>query len=252
MNATMETMMQHRSVRKFTDQELPEGLLEELIACGQQASTSSNLQAYSIIHLSDPERKSALAELCANQTQIHESAVFLAFCADLNRCKMAGELQGAERFDGDFAEALLIATVDVALVMQNVAVAAESEGLGICMIGAMRNHPVSVGELLSLPPYVYAVAGMCIGYPNQQPDVKPRLPLGAVLQKDRYLDVETHKNHLETYDRTSSDFYEAQGMHQEDSRWTSVAGGRAGQFHRREELDQFLTEQGFRVRSNNR
>ena len=248
----METMMQHRSVRKFTDQELPEGLLEELIACGQQASTSSNLQAYSIIHMTDPEKKRVLAKLCANQTQIHQSAVFLAFCADLSRCKMAGELQGAERFDGDFAEALLLATVDAALVMQNVAVAAESEGLGICMIGAMRNHPTEVGKLLSLPPYVYAVAGMCIGYPNEQSDVKPRLPLVAVLHKDRYLDLETHTSYLEAYDRTSSEFYEAQGMHQEDSRWTAVAGERAGQFHRREELDHFLTEQGFRVRSDKR
>ena len=248
MNATMETMLAHRSVRRFSNRNMPDGLLEELIACGQQASTSSNLQAYTIIHIEDPDRKDALAKLCADQTQIHESAVFLAFCADLNRCKMAGELHDVVRFDGDFAEALLLATVDVALVMQNVAVAAESAGLGICMIGAMRNHPGAVGELLELPDYVYAVSGLCIGYPNQEPEVKPRLPIGAVLHQERYLDDATHLTFLKDYDRDMSAFYEAQKMHAEDARWTTVAGERAGQFHRRLELDGFLGNQGFRVR----
>ena len=249
MNATMETMLKHRSVRAFTEQELPVGLLDELIACGQQASTSSNLQAYTIIQVADPERKEALANLCADQTQIHQSAVFLAFCADLNRCKMAGEMHSVERFDGDFAEALLLATVDVALVMQNVAVAAESVELGICMIGAMRNKPMAVGELLELPNFVYAVAGMCIGYPGEDPEVKPRLPLGAVLHRERYLDQAAHRAHLEVYDSEISKFYKTQKMHPEDSRWTTVAGGRAGQFHRRLELDGFLSQQGFRVRN---
>ena len=155
-NSTIDLLMSHRSIRRFEDRPLPDGVLESLIQCGQQASTSSNLQAYTVIHVADPERKKKLAELCADQVQIHQSAAFLAFCADLHRDWMANQMHGVDRFDGDYVEALMIATVDVALMMQNVAIAAESMGLGICMIGAMRNNPKAVGELLEL-------ASLCCG-----------------------------------------------------------------------------------------
>ncbi len=247
-NPTLEVLQGHRSIRRFEDRPLPEGMLERLIDCGQRASTSSNLQAYSVVHVADPDRKAELAKLCGDQVQIHQSAAFLAFCADLHRDRLAGEMHGAERFDGDYAEALLIASVDAALVMQNVAVAAESVGLGICMIGAMRNHPRAVGQLLGLPPFVYAVSGFCLGYPAQDPECKPRLPLEAVLHREQYTDDETMREHMEAYDRTMVAFYESQDMHPSDPRWTTVMAGRTGRFHDRAELDAFLKEQGFKVR----
>ena len=247
-NSTIDVLMSHRSIRRFEDRPLPDGVLESLVRCGQQASTSSNLQAYTVIHVADSERKKKLAELCADQVQIHQSAAFLAFCADLHRDWMANQMHGVERFDGDYVEALMIATVDVALMMQNVAIAAESMGLGICMIGAMRNNPKGVGKLLGLPPYVVAVSGFCIGYPAQEPEVKPRLPLDAVLHRERYLDDETHCAIMKDYDQKMVEFYASQGMHEGDQRWTTVVGGRTGQFHVREELDEFLTAQGFKLR----
>ncbi len=224
---------------------MPEGLLESLIVCGQRASTSSNLQAYSVIHVAEPERKAALAKLCADQAHVHQSAAFLAFCADLHRDWLAWRMQAGRRFDGDYAEALLIATVDAALFMQNVAVAAESAGLGVCYIGAMRNHPRAVGRLLGLPPYVYAVAGMCLGYPAEAPEIKPRLPTEAVLHRERYLDDEMQGAYLHAYDEVMVAFYASQGMHREDPRWTRVMAVRTGQFHARGELGAFLREQGF-------
>ena len=247
-NPTIDLLMSHRSIRRFEDRPLPDGVLETLIRCGQQASTSSNLQAYTAIHVTDPERKKRLAELCADQAQIHQSAAFLAFCADLHRDWMANQMHEAERFDGDYVEALMIATVDVALMMQNVAIAAEAMGLGICMIGAMRNNPKAVGALLGLPSHVVAVAGFCIGYPAQAPEVKPRLPLDAVLHREHYLDDEKHRAILADYDQTMVEFYASQGMHTGDQRWTKVMAERTGQFHAREELDEFLTAQGFRLR----
>ena len=167
-NSMTELMKKHRSIRNFEDRSLPDGLVEELVSCGQRASTSSNLQAYSVIEVSDPERKKELSKLCADQLQIHQSSTFLVFCADLHRDHLAGKIHAAENFDADYVEALLIATVDASLVLQNVALAAESHGLGICMIGAIRNQPKAVGRLLRLPSYVYAVAGLCIGYPAKE------------------------------------------------------------------------------------
>ena len=245
MNSTIETLKSHRSIRQYEDRPLPEGLLEELVACGQRASTSSNMQTYSVIHVAEPDRKAALAKLCGDQAQIHQSAAFLVFCADLNRCRLAGKLCGTDGLDGGYAEALLVATVDAALVMQNVAVAAESVGLGICMIGAIRNHPSAVGELLGLPALTFAVSGLCLGFPAQDPASKPRLPLGAALHRERYLDEGEHSAALEAYDRSMVAFYELQDMHPSDPRWTSVVAERAGAFHSRAELDTFLRDQGF-------
>jgi nitroreductase len=157
-------------------------------------------------------------------------------------------MRGAERFDGDYVEALLVATVDAALMMQNVAVAAESQGLGICYIGAIRNRPGEVAKLLGLPPFVFAVAGMCLGYPAEDPQLKPRLPVEAVLHRERYPEDAAHRAWLERYDRAMTDFYSAQGMHADDPRWTQVAAGRVGRFHDRAELDRFLRAQGFDLR----
>ncbi len=248
MNQVMQTMLAHRSVRRYQDRGLPDGLLEELVACGQQASTSSNLQAYSVIHLSDRDKRVEMARLCGDQAQVHQSAAFLVFCADLNRLRLAGEATGDEGFDGGCAEALMIAAVDVALVLQNVALAAESADLGICMIGGIRNDPEAVGDLLALPPHVFAVSGLCLGYPDESPSIKPRLPQVAVLHRDAYLDETTHAGLLNEYDRAMAAFYESQDMHPKDPRWTSVAAGRAGQFHKREGLDDYLGKQGFRIR----
>jgi nitroreductase len=246
-NATAELLKSHRTVRQYTDQPLPEGLLEELIACGQQASTSSNLQAYSIIHVADPKKKSQIAELCADQEQIHQSAVFLAFCADLHRNRLAFDQHKGERFDDAFVEALLIAAVDAALVMQNVAVAAESHGLGICMIGAIRNQPIEVGALLELPHHVFAVSGFCLGYPDpaHPTAVKPRLPQKAVFHRDRYMNDDAMHTHMAAYDQAMAAFYAEQGMHDRDPRWTHVISGRVGRFHQRADLDVFLRDQGY-------
>ena len=246
-NQTIDLLRSHRSVRRYTDRSLPDGLLEELVACGQQASTSSNLQAYSIIHIADSDRKTEMAGLCADQLQIRQSAAFLAVCADLHRDRLAFDMHRGERFDDSYVEAIMIAAVDAALVMQNISVAAEAHGLGICMIGAIRNHPIEVGRLLELPDHVFAVSGLCLGYPDPEHPtaVKPRLPQPAILHRDRYLNDDAMLVHMQTYDQAMTDFYNEQGMHDRDPRWTKVMSGRVGRFHDRADLDVFLRTQGY-------
>ncbi len=246
-NPTIKLLKSHRSVRRFMDKPLPDGLLEKLVACGQQASTSSNLQAYSIIHVADPAIKADITQLCDDQLQIAQCAAFLAVCADLHRDRLAFDLHDGERFDDEYIEATLITAIDAALVMQNIAIAAESHGLGICMIGAIRNRPIEVGKLLELPDHVFAISGFCIGYPDPKHPtaIKPRLPQQAILHRDRYLNDNAMLVHAESYNQTMTEFYNSQGMHDRDPRWTRVMSGRVGRFHQRADLDVFLREQGF-------
>jgi nitroreductase len=159
-----------------------------------------------------------MAELAGGQQHIIEAAEFLVFCADLKRPTEAAERAGAEVIRG-MTEQLLVATIDTALMAQNVAVAAESVGLGLCYVGGIRNHPEAVADLLKLPEHVYPVFGMSLGYPAQNPEVKPRLPLAAILKDDHYDDSDAPVRVAE-FDETMHRYYLERTGGNKDSNWS--------------------------------
>lgn len=218
MNPVIELLKSHRSIRKFTDRTVDEGLLHELIRAGQSAATSSHVQATTVIRVRDREKRARIAELAGNQPFINSCAEFLVFCADMKRVFDSCKRSGAEIKQG-MTEQLLIATVDTALFAQNVAVAAESEGLGICYIGGVRNNPQQISDILELPHDVYPVFGFCIGYPDQNPEVKPRLPLSVILKEDRY-DDSADAERVTEFDAIMREYYRSRSSANKDSTWT--------------------------------
>ena len=196
---TIEQIHRHWSVRAYKPDPVPDEMVEEIVAAGQRASTSSNLQTYSVVAITEPERIARLAELCGDQRQIHQAPVFLAWCADRARLDRVCRMRGYEQEAG-YVENFLVAAVDAALAMQNAALAAESLGLGMCYIGAIRNHPRHVIELLELPRLVFPISGMTLGWPAAEPFLRPRLPLKAVLHWQHY-DTAGEEEALEAYDR---------------------------------------------------
>ncbi|MFI0471887.1 oxygen-insensitive NADPH nitroreductase [Halomonas sp. HMF6819] len=245
MNDTIKQMMSHRSVRKFRDQSIPQGLLLELIEAGQAAATSSHVQAYSIIDVKAPEKREKLAELAGGQPYIASASHFLVFCADMKRPLEAAERAGAEVVSG-MTEQLLVATVDAALVAQNVVVAAESEGLGICYIGGIRNNPQAVSELLALPDQVYPVFGLCLGYPepDKLPEVKPRLPVEAILKQDVYQD---DREQVAAFDETMRAYYQARSSANKDTDWSHNLTP-LFETKLRAHMREFLIERGFEMK----
>lgn len=213
MNETIETLMQHRSVRAFTDQPLAPNTLELLVAAAQSASTSSNLQTWSVIAVEDPARKQRLSALAGNQAFINSCPLFLVWIADLARMQSMGDTRGKTTGSLDYLEMMLVATIDSALAAQNAAIAAESLGLGTCYIGAIRNDLEGVARELGLPPRAFATFGMCVGYadPAQRSAIKPRLPQASVLHKEQY-NLGVHGDVVETYNNTMDAFYAAQSM----------------------------------------
>ena len=145
---TIEQIHRHYSVRRYKPDPVPRDVVETIVAAGQRASTSSNLQAYSVVAVTAANRRAALAELCGDQESILQAPVFLAWCADLSRLERICEMRGYEQVTKG-VESFLVAAVDAALAMQNAALAAESLGLGMCYIGAIRNHPAEVIEFLN-------------------------------------------------------------------------------------------------------
>lgn len=243
--STIDVLHGHVSVRRYTDEPVHDELLETLLEAGTRASTSSNMQAYTILSIADPELRRRLAHFCADQAHILQAAVFLVFCADLHRLELCAEMHATPTTPLGLTEALIVAVVDTTLVAQNVAIAAESVGLGMCLIGAIRHHPFEVRGALQLPPRVFALAGMTLGWPAETPEPKPRLPLGAVWHRDAYRGDDELTEYIQAYDGILGAFFEAQGIHSKDPRWTAVMAKRIRAMADREALDLLLREQGF-------
>ena len=199
-------------------QAIPRKLLAELIRAGQSAATSNHVQAYSVIHVVNAENRKKIVALAGGQTYIAECSDFLVFCADMKRSTEAAERAGAEVVRG-MTEQLVVASVDTALMAQNVAIAAESVGLGLCYIGGIRNNPVEISEILRLPEHVYPVFGMCLGYPDQSPEVKPRLSLETILKEDYYQD-EQDEAQVAAFDSAMNKYYLERTGGNKETNWS--------------------------------
>jgi FMN reductase (NADPH) len=184
-NETINLIHQHGSVRDYKPDPVPGVLLETIIAAAQRTSTSSNLQTYSVVAVTDPAKRAQLREWCGGQKHVEQAPLFLTWCADLARLDRACQLRGYTQ-EASYFENFLIAAVDAVIAAQSAALAAQSLGLGICYIGSLRNHPAEVIELLGLPKLVFPIVGMTVGWPASTPPLRPRLPLAAVLHWESY------------------------------------------------------------------
>jgi nitroreductase len=231
----------HRSIRRFTAEPIPPELLETLIQAGQGAASSSFVQAYSVVRVTRPQVRAAIARAAGNQPWIEQAPEFLVFCADLCRVEAACLANGAGVLEG-WSEHGLTAVVDCTLMAQGVMVAAESVGLGGVFIGGIRNDPQVVVDQLGLPRQVLPVFAMCLGWPDESPEVKPRQPLSMVLHQDRYR--EPTQEAIADYDRTMSDYYERRGNNARRSDWSATTA-RAVQGKRREHMLAFMRRMGY-------
>jgi nitroreductase len=198
-NTTLELIHHHASVRQYKPDPIPVATVKTIVAAAQHASTSSALQAYSIVAVTETARREKLAELCGNQDHIRQAPLFLTWCADLSRLERICIIRGYTQI-AEYTENFLVAAFDAILASQNGAVAAESLGLGICYIGSIRRNPQKVIELLGLPRLVFPVVGMTVGWPSQENQLRPRLPLEVVLHWERY-DTTPKDETLRVYDQ---------------------------------------------------
>ena len=199
MTETIKLMKAHTSVRRFTEQALPQEDLTKILTAAQMASSWKNFQSYSVIVVRSQEKKDALYELVP-QEAIRQSAVFLLFVGDLNRAEKGAQLH-TDSFQPQGVEGLLISA---ALAGQNALLAAESLGYGGVIIGLVRYKSEEVAELFNLPDYTYPVFGMALGLPNEEHEVKPRLPLTQVVFEEEY--QEQTVDAIEAYDRVQADY----------------------------------------------
>ncbi len=171
------------------------------------AATSSNVQAYALLQITDPSVRSKLISLTGNQEKVAKSGAFFVVLGDSRRHRLIAEQQ-QRPYDARL-EAFLLATIDASLFAQNLVLAFESMGYGTCYIGGLRNQLPAVDELLSLPHGVFPLYGLCVGRPAEQPGIKPRLPFDAVCFRDKYPDDQQVEQRVAEYDEAMRAYYGA-------------------------------------------
>ncbi|MFC2114284.1 NADPH-dependent oxidoreductase [Bacteroidota bacterium] len=202
----IDTILNHRTIRKYKTKAIEPKILDEILLAGSRASTTGNMQVYSIIVSKDPSVKEQLWEAHFRQNMVKEAPIVLTFCADFNRfnkwCRQRNSQPGYDNFLSFFT-----AAIDALLVAQNVCVAAESYKLGICYLGTTTYMASKIIEILKLPEGVIPVTTVVLGYPDENPELTDRLPVEAVIHSETYSDYSTEeinnlfseKEHLELY-----------------------------------------------------
>ena len=237
-----ELLESHRSIRKFQNKKVDERLMTKIFASAQIVASSSFLQGVTIIRVTDKQKRLAFREITGDQKYVEQAPEFFVFCADISRSMRCCLAHGNTPAQG-LTEQFIIATVDTALYAQNVAIASEAQGLGVCYIGAIRNDPVRSTKLLELPQHVYPVFGMCVGWPDQDPEVKPRLPLSLILKENVY-SYKGEKEALQSYDEQIADYYATRSQNQKTQGWSEQMAGLLNREARPHMLS-FLQSQGF-------
>lgn len=181
----MQTIFNHRSIRKYKNDPINETLLTTILEAGTRASTTGNMQVYSMVVTTDPGLKEKLWVAHFRQDMVLQAPVIITFCADFNRfnawCRHRRAIPGYDNYLSFFT-----ASIDALLVAQNVALAAEENGLGICYLGTTTYMADHIIEILELPEGVVPVTALVLGMPDESPGLTDRLPLDAVVHKQVY------------------------------------------------------------------
>lgn len=241
----IELMKSHASVRDYKDEQLTREQVEELVGAAQHAATSHFVQAYSVVWVTDPEKRRKLGELSKNTKQMEGAGAVFLMCADYNRLKHAVEMNG-ESIVFDQAENLLVAVTDVGLLAQNLVLAAESKGYGICYIGGVRNNMEKISQLVGLPEGVFPIYGLTVGVPDKTNEVKPRLPVEAILHENEY-NEEKYEKIIPAYDETIQQYYGSRGSNQKSATWSQQMAEFLKKPHR-PDIKEVLAARGYKFK----
>lgn len=220
MNETIKTQLNHRSIRQFKPLALTREEVNLLVDVARHTATSNFRQSYSIISITDETLKEEIAEI-ANQPYIPNAGHLFIFVVDQRRNTLIAEAKGAEALVQGSPERFISAFSDAMIAAQNVVVAAESLGMGTVYLGSILNDNAKLSELLKLPKYVYPAVGLAVGWPDQEPQLKPRLPRHVIHMENYYRDLEHPLEELKDYDAEVHEYYDLRDLNNRVDEFTT-------------------------------
>lgn len=229
MKSVKETLLGRRTIRRYERKPIEPEKLDYIYEAIRNAPTSYNGQQFSVIAISDQAVKEEIHQI-TGQKQIKTCAIFLVFCLDYHKVREAARLQGVETppFETTI-DGYTVGVIDASLAMMSAVVAAESVGLATCSIGYARTaDPTRLSALVKLPKGVSIVCGLALGYPNEMPDLKPKLPVELVVHQGQYTPDEAMRPKLAAYDVRIREFNQTRAGDQTDNDWST----RIANYHR--------------------
>ena len=247
MNSTIQTQLSHRTIRAFTDEPVDESVISTLLDVARQTASSSFYQQFTLIRVKDASVREQIYQASGQPYVGGTQGELFIFVVDLSRTARIRAENGADMEPVGRATVFLQGVKDATLAAQNVAVAAESLGFGTCFLGSIGGDPALVIEALKLPKYTFPLVGLLVGHSNQQPAMKPRLPLVITTAEDAYPDVESaeYQEAWAEYDQVIQTYYDTREGGRPQASFTNqllnkVGGGKS------EKVDvlQILHDQG--------
>jgi FMN reductase (NADPH) len=219
MNEMIRLIRRHRSIRKFKNTPLTEEQIAAIVDAAQMAPSSSHMQPFTIIGVTDPALRKKIA-LHSDNPPIEECGYFFIFCADLYRIVLTADPSKRDILSRNLSYSYFYQTAVLCagLALQNANVAAESMGLGAVMIGGINSALPELDEWLALPPFVIPLVGLAVGVPDEFPEQKPRLPRNAVFFENRY--NPDLKATIDRYDRDIEAYYGARSNNNKKANWS--------------------------------
>ncbi|AKU65592.1 flavin reductase [Schaalia meyeri] len=207
-NDTIALQLAHRTIRAYKEQPLTDAEVTTLMDVARHTATASYLQACTILHITDPQIREKITAASGQPYVGGTAGDLFIFLVDMYRNSRIRAEQGVSSEPLSSMNLFLAAAEDALLSAQNVVVAAESMGLGTVYLGSILADPRGVVEALQLPPLTFPILGMIVGHPDQEPGMKPRLPISVMSARNTYPRVESYTELLADYDREVTEYYD--------------------------------------------
>ena len=207
-NDTIALQLAHRTIRAYKEQPLTDAEVTTLMDVARHTATASSLQACTILHITDAQIREKIAAASSQPYVGGTAGDLFIFLVDMYRNSRIRAEQGVSSEPLSSMNLFLAAAEDALLSAQNVVVAAESMGLGTVYLGSILADPRGVVEALQLPPLTFPILGMIVGHPDQEPGMKPRLPISVMSARNTYPRVESYTELLADYDREVTEYYD--------------------------------------------
>lgn len=246
MNETIEILKQHRTIRNFTEQPVDEATVQAMLDATLQTATSRATQNASLIRVRDQVKREALAQVSA-QSYTARSPEYFVFIVDCARSAAILAEKGLDPSTAGNMDYFREGFTDAILMTQTMTVAAETLGLGTTQLGSILNDPERTIEILGLPKYTFPALGLIFGHPNQDPQLKPRIPKNLRVMTDTYTAPESWCEALADYDREMNHYYDTRKLNQREDCFTDQILQKMGATPKGERLIKAIRAQGFAI-----
>lgn len=245
MNETLHHQLQHRSIRFFQDRALDPTHLAALMDVYQRTASSTGMQMSSLIRVTDPQKKEAIAAVCG-QSYISDAPELFIFLVDVYRNQQIALAQQSGDLNIGNMEQFFQGAADAYLSAQNMTNTIESIGLGACYLGSILNDPAAIIRTLDLPKLTFPILGLIFGYPADNPELKPRMSLDLRVGENSYPYCNNLIDQLQDYDQTMKNYYDTRSKNQRSDRFTDqVVKKFATTQEKRKRILRYIQDQGF-------